>query len=201
MSAGSQRRSLDPLAEAARAAARGDPRAVDKLVLGCGPSVLRVVRKILGMGHPDVDDVAQDAIFAVLDALSGFRGESTVLHFAWRVAALAAINARRRVRLREQIARESVDLDELPGEAPSPATELVAARQRRAFRQLLEELPPVQAEVLALHCVVGLTVEQTAAVTGAPPNTVRSRLLTAKAVLRQRLAADQELLELLKGAS
>jgi RNA polymerase sigma-70 factor (ECF subfamily) len=153
------------------------------------------------MGHPDVDDVAQDAVFAVLDALPGFRGESTVLHFVWRVAALTAINARRRVRLREQIARESVDLDELPGEAPSPATELVAARQRRAFRQLLEELPPVQAEVLALHCVVGLTVEEAAAVTGAPPNTVRSRLLTAKAVLRQRLAADQELLELLKGVS
>jgi RNA polymerase sigma-70 factor (ECF subfamily) len=197
---GGNRRSLDPLAEAARAASAGDARAIDKLVLASGPSVLHVVRKIMGRCHPDVEDVAQDAIFAALDALPGFRGESTVLHFVWRVAALTAINARRRVQLRELIPSECIDLDELPGNVPSPISNVVATRQRCAFRQLLDELPPVQAEVVALHCVVGLTIEETAAATGAPPNTVRSRLMTARSVLRKRLAAYSELFELVKGA-
>jgi RNA polymerase sigma-70 factor, ECF subfamily len=162
-----RRGSLDPLAEAARAASGGDARATEKLVFASGPSVLRVVRKIMGTCHPDVDDVAQDAIYAALDALPRFRGESTVLHFIWRVAALTAINARRLVRLRELVPSECIDLDELPGNAPSPMSNVVAARQRRAFRQLLDELPPAQAEVMALHCVVGLTIGETAAATGA----------------------------------
>ncbi len=51
-----------------------------------------------------------------------------------------------------------------------------------------------------MHCVAGLTVEETAAATDVPPNTVRSRLIATKAVLRQRLASDSELVDLLRGA-
>ncbi len=73
--------------------------------------------------------------------------------------------------------------------------------QREALRQLLDELPPEQAEALAMHCVLGCTVEETAAATGVPINTVRGRLVTAKSALRKILAENSELSDLLRGAS
>ncbi len=73
--------------------------------------------------------------------------------------------------------------------------------QREALRQLLDELPPEQAEALAMHCVLGCTVEETAAATGVPINTVRGRLVTAKSALRKILTENSELSDLLRGAS
>jgi RNA polymerase sigma-70 factor (ECF subfamily) len=189
----------DPLAGMARAAARGNVKAIESFVLACGPSVLRVVRRILGSRHPDVEDVAQDAMFAAIEALPGFREECRVLHFVWRVAALTAMNARRRLQLRQLISHGGAD--EHPSHELSPMGQALAARRCEAFRQLLDELPVVQAEALALHCALGYTVEETAASTGVPPNTVRSRLIAGKTALRQRVAEDAELLELLQGAS
>jgi RNA polymerase sigma-70 factor (ECF subfamily) len=75
---------------------------------------------------------------------------------------------------------------------------LAAARRRAALRRLLSELPELQAEVLALHTVLGYTVEETAAVTGAPLNTVRSRLRAALSALRQAVLADSARLELVR---
>ena len=59
-------------------------------------------------------------------------------------------------------------------------------------------LPGLQAQALALHCVAGCTVAEIAEATGAPLQTVRSRLRLARRALRLRLAAEPTLLELLE---
>jgi Sigma-70 region 2 len=59
----------DALATLARAAGRGDRAAIRTFLVTVGPHLLRVVRRVLGAQHPDVDDVAQDSAFAVMDAL------------------------------------------------------------------------------------------------------------------------------------
>jgi RNA polymerase sigma-70 factor (ECF subfamily) len=191
----------DALSELADAAMAGDARAIEAFVKAAGPPVVGVARKILGVCHPDVEDVVQEALFAALDALPRFRRECSVLHFVCRVAVLTSMNARRRLRLRELIASDSIDVDERPGDDPTPMGHALSARRRDAFRRLLDDLPPEQAEVLALHCVLGYTVAETALSTGVPANTVRSRLITAKNVLRQRMAADAQLSELMRGVS
>jgi DNA-directed RNA polymerase specialized sigma24 family protein len=61
------------------------------------PHLIRVVRRVLGAEHPEVEDVAQQAALAVLDGLRRFRSETTNLHLACRVAVLTAANTRRRV--------------------------------------------------------------------------------------------------------
>jgi DNA-directed RNA polymerase specialized sigma24 family protein len=53
--------------------------------------------------------------------------------------------------------------------------------------------------VLALHSVLGYTIEETAQVTAAPIDTVRSRLRNALAKLRARLQKDRALLEVVRG--
>ena len=189
----------DPLKQLTALAARGNPAGVRAWVLAVGPSVLAVVRRILGVRSPEVDDVVQEALMAALGALPEFRGECTVMHFVWRVAALTAMNARRKLHVQARFASADTELDEAACDALSPLGHAHAARRRQAVRALLAELPAAQAEALALHCVLGMTVGEAAAATGVPPNTVRGRLVTAKAALRQRLAADPALEELLRG--
>jgi RNA polymerase sigma-70 factor (ECF subfamily) len=193
----------DKLSELAQAAHAGRPQAVRAFLTTVAPLILRIVRQILGRDHPDVEDIAQEALVATLDALSRFRGECSTGHFVRRIALLTALNARRRLQLRHQLAPHvpAPNADALPGRAASPADQVEAEQRRSLFTDLLDELPAAQAEAIGLHCVLGYTVAETAAATGAPINTVRGRLVAAKAALRQRLAQDSTLCELIKGAS
>ena len=86
----------DELADLAAAAWGGHPRAVRTFLSVVAPHLLRVVRRILGAAHPDIDDVTQEALFQVMGSLGRYRGESSVLRFCSRVAVLTAMNARRR---------------------------------------------------------------------------------------------------------
>jgi Sigma-70 region 2 len=63
----------DALATLAQAAAAGERAAIRTFILTIGPSLLRVVRRVLGPGHSDVDDVTQECTVAVMDALPGRR--------------------------------------------------------------------------------------------------------------------------------
>lgn len=191
----------DPLAELVGPVIDRNPAAIEAFVRVAAPTVLRVVRQILGSQHSEVADVVQESLFSAIEALQAFDGRCTVRHFVWRVAALTAINARRRLRLREQITALSSRADEVASDDPSPFNLILARRRREAFRSLLDELSGVHSEVLALHCMLGFTIVETAQATGVPVNTVRSRLLAAKAALRERLHQDPELWELVQGAS
>ena len=180
-----------------------EPQTTQLFLRKVAPVVLRVVRQVLGGAHPDTEDVVQEALVGILDALPRFRGECSALHFVRRVGLLTAMNARRRFRLRQQIAPmvEPPPADSFPGGGRSPAEDVDAERRRALFLSLLDELPQAQAEALGMHCLLGYTVAETAAAAGAPINTVRGRIVTAKAALRARLAADPVVREIVRGAS
>lgn len=193
---------LDPHWALARAASRGEPASVGALLEHLLPPMLRVVRQVLGTTHPDAEDVLQESAFGLVEALPSFRHECSVRHFACRVALLTALNARRRFQLRERLtpSAPAADIEAIVGDERFRA-DLLAGRRRAVLLQLLNELPQPQAEVLALHCVLGYTVVETAQATGVPPNTVRGRLVSAKTALRDALALDTELEEQLRAWS
>jgi RNA polymerase sigma-70 factor (ECF subfamily) len=189
----------DPLKSLVSAALAGDSNAERTLLVTVGPSLLRAVRGVLGQAHPEVEDTLQDSMAALHAALPAFRGECGTLHFACRVAVQTALSARRRAgyRSRHTPSVSPDELSELPGDERSPAEAQAAATRRAALRRLLDELPPVQAEALVLHVVLGYSVDETARAMGSPRNTVRSRLRAALAALRTRVGADGVLLEIL----
>jgi RNA polymerase sigma-70 factor (ECF subfamily) len=111
------------------------------------------------------------------------------------------LNARRRHQLREHLVpRADTDVEDAAA-TNTPADAVHEKRWLRGFEALLDELPAPQAEVIALHCILGYTALETAEVCGVPVNTVRGRLVSAKAALRKRLSADSALEELLRGVS
>jgi RNA polymerase sigma-70 factor, ECF subfamily len=184
--------------------ANGDATAQRTLLVALGPALLRVIRAVLGSKHPDVEDALQEAMVGIHGALAGFRGESTITHFACRIALKTALKVRRYAAYRKQttLAGKGAHIEELAiAFAPDSSEALAATERREILRELLCELPTAQAEVLGLHTMLGYSIEQTAAVTGAPVNTVRSRLRNALAALRDRVNADETLLELLRGGA
>jgi RNA polymerase sigma factor (sigma-70 family) len=190
---------VDPLAQLAREAREGDVHAQRRLLEAVAPAVLASLRMVLGPSHPDLEDVLQEALLGLLRGLAGFRGESTVLHFARSVATKRAIEVCRRQRTTARKLEHARQLD-VP-EPPTPRETIVANRQRLHLRELLEELPEVQANALAMHVVLGHSLEEIANATGVPVNTVRSRLRLAKQALRRRIDSDPSLGELLEETS
>jgi RNA polymerase sigma-70 factor (ECF subfamily) len=187
----------DELLPLARAAAAGQREALTTLVMAIGGAMMRTVRKVLGTEHPDVDDVTQDAIIALVAAIPEFRAQCSVTHFAHRVAVLTAMAARRRSHTRTRYAAPDCEIDDLAEDQASPLARVMAGRRRDLVRQLLDELPEPTAEALALHFVLGYTVDEIAAAAAVPSNTVWSRLRLGKQALRRRLGNDDRLGDLL----
>jgi RNA polymerase sigma factor (sigma-70 family) len=189
-------RAVDDLAALVAGSRRGERDATATLLSAVGPSMLQMVRRVLGGNDPDVEDVFQEALLALVRALSAFRGECSTRHFGCRIATLTALKARRRRRAgtREVLAGD----DEAPGESVDQRDFALASCRRQSLRRLLDELPGAQAEALVLHYIAGLTVEEIAGTLAAAVETVRSRLRLAKTALRERVAADPAMLELLE---
>src|SRR5580692_1160938 len=188
----------DPLAELLVDANAGDRDSLGRILAATAPAVLAVVRVILGSDNPDVPDVAQESLLAVKDALRAFRGEASLTQYARQIAVRTALAARRgrgaRDRLLERYRRESEVAPADPEDDP-----VMRARRTAAFRGLLDDLPEEQAETFALRVVLDYSLDQVAAATGAPVNTVRSRVRLAREKLKQRLERDPELWDMLRG--
>ena len=196
----------DPVAPAtgrlerlAQAAQRRDPTALRELLHAVAPQVLGAARAILGAGAADLEDVAQESMIAFFHALPAFRGESSVGHYACRIAARIAIAARRRERQANQRLDEMGRVSAPPGALMSSLdADALAARRRELLRSLLADIPEEQAESLALRVVMGYSMQEVADATGVPLNTVRSRLRLAKEALRKRIEADAGAAEILE---
>ena len=150
------------------------------------PRVRNLVRYLV-RGDQAVDDLAQEALVAILRGLPGYRGDAPLLAWADRIVVRSTFERRRRERARH--AREGGDL---------PSDEAAALRQsapelaldRRALVAALERLNVQQRDALVLHHVVGMSVPEVADHLEAPIETVRSRLRLGMGALREALALE-----------
>jgi RNA polymerase sigma-70 factor, ECF subfamily len=182
----------------ARQAATGDVAATSRLLRAIAPRAVRVVRAVLGGGHPDVDDVAQQALIAFIQALPAFRGDCDPARYATTIAVRTAIAARRRVRVDHARRDAAADADSMASTDCEPGEELASRRRKDVLRELLARIPVEQAEALAMRAVLGWSLEEIAQQSGAPLNTVRSRLRLAKESLRRTIETEPGLAEALE---
>jgi len=162
------------------AAAAGDRRAAQALCRELLPRVRNLVRYLV-RGDARVDDIAQEAMIAVLRGLGTFRGEGTFDSWVDRVVARSTFATLRRLRAETQPGAEDVAERERDPAEPAPY------EARRELAAALDRLPQEQRQALVLHFSVGMTVPEIAEAVAAPFETVRSRLRLAKAALRDTL--------------
>ena len=186
----------DPYASLVSAAQTGDREALGQLLRVLAPRLRGAARALFGGEHPDLDDVVQDALIAVVKALPAFAGRSTVIHYAYRITVRVALAGKRKSQERVSRYEPVADLDHLEEDGRE---DLLATERRNAVRGLLDALPENQAETMALRVCLGMSLAEVSAATDAPVNTVRSRLRLARGAMRRRIEADATLSELLEG--
>jgi len=189
---------ISPLAQLAREASEGNTEAIASLLKELAPKMIRSVHALMGSAHPDVDDVVQQSLIGLVQALPAFRGECSPAHYASRIVARAAVAARKRAKLRGTRHDDAIDVDTVAEGGEAAHDEVASARRKELVRELLDELPEEQGEVIALRIALGLSLGEVAQATGAPLNTVRSRIRLAKVALRKRIESDPTLLAALE---
>jgi RNA polymerase sigma factor (sigma-70 family) len=179
---------LDQTRDLVLRAATGDQAATRQLLTLVAPAVLRSARLVLGAKSPDAEDVAQQALLAFVEALPTFRGDCHPAGFASRITVHLALSSRRRAARLRLAADEELAGATDQGHPPHDDAGTAAFR-RRCVRDLLARLPHDQAEVLALHVILGHSLQEVSQSTSIPLNTVKSRLRLAKQALRRHLDA------------
>lgn len=175
----------------------GDERALGRVLATLAPTVLRVARAVVGRHAADADDAAQESLIAIAKAIPAYRRQSGFTHYASRIAVRVSMRLRRRQVRHREVADAAAAEPSAAAAAGRTADEDMLRRRRIAhLRALLDELPEAQAEALALRVVLGYSLQEVADATGAPVNTVRSRVRLGREALARRIEGDAELQEL-----
>ena len=163
------------------AAAGGDRAAAEALCRELLPRVRNLVRYLL-RGDARVDDVAQEALIAVLRGLGTFRGDGRFESWVDLVVARTTFAVIRRIRAETQPG-ERAPVEGEAGDGDGGDTYAL----RRELAGALDRLRTDQREALVLHFAIGMTVPEIAEAVAAPVETVRSRLRLGKVALREAL--------------
>ena len=162
----------------------GDQEALGLLVARYTGSVRRVTRAILG----DADDAAQDGLLLALVKLDQHDRTRPFGPWLLRIVANAAIDRRRRRRVRQAVALD----DNLAAGSPLPDAEAERRALGERLRTALSELPERYRTALVLFDVEGYSHAEIAEILGVAPGTVRSAVFHARRRLRQQLGDWKE---------
>ena len=127
------------------------------------------------------EELETEVMLAVWDNAPGFREESRVSTWIFGIAYKMALRRLTRERLKPATSER---LDQLTVEADT------TAETEDWVRQAILCLPPVQRITVMLVFYLGLTYEETAAVTDCPINTVKTRMFHARRKLKEFLEAS-----------
>lgn len=175
--------------EAARLerARNGDVAERDALVRAHIDDVYRTALRVLG--DPDLAaDATQDTFLNAMQAIAGFRGDSSVRTWLLRIA----VNAARTI-ARRRGGRREVDLDqagEVPGRTPDAADRAVALDEAARVEQALARLPEKQRLCVSLRVHEDLSYAEIGRIVGCSEAAARVNYHYGVQRLREVLGDD-----------
>jgi RNA polymerase sigma-70 factor, ECF subfamily len=186
---------------ATRVAADQDAGAFEALMRRHNQRLFRVARAILG-DDADAEDALQDAYLDAYRHMSEFRREAQLLTWLTRIVVNHSL-----MRLRKQKRQGTVvslhapfgaddardrELADETAEPPSHAA--LRAEVRRVMERRIDDLPLAFRTVFIMRDVEDMSVQETADALGIPAATVRTRLFRARALMREALARDLDII-------
>ena len=156
------------------------------------PKIVGYLRRLVG--DAEAEDVAQEAFVKISRSLDGFRGESRLSTWIYRIATNAALDHLRRPSTKlfsrqEQGADEGdgPDDDPLVDGAPLHDTLLIRKEMTDCIRGLVNDLPENYRTVLVLADLEGFTNAEIGDVLGLSLDTVKIRLHRARLQLKKSM--------------
>ena len=170
----------------------GNVQALDRLIAGVRPAVLRYCRSRLATyagGVDAADDVAQETCIAVVRVLPSYRRQGPPF-----AAFVYAIAANKIADMQRRFSRSALLIEEFPDQvepSPTPEDRAIATFDVRAANQLLALLPERMREVLLLRAA-GVGAATIGEKLGMSANAVRVAQHRASARLRELIAGSEE---------
>jgi RNA polymerase sigma-70 factor (ECF subfamily) len=172
----------------------GDEAAATQFYRRVRPQVDATVQRMLGARDSDSEDIVQVSLIELVKSIHNFRGECSLDSWISRVTAHVVCKQIRRRRLERGIF------------APAPADVADGARSANALvaRNLLERIrghlacmEEGKALAFVLHDVCGFDLKEASHVLGVSVAATQKRLVRGRREVRERLAADPDLVEML----
>jgi RNA polymerase sigma-70 factor, ECF subfamily len=178
-------------ADLVAAARRHDESAIRTLIRQHNRMLFRLTRSIL-RDDDEAEDAVQATYVKAFTHLASYRGDSSFGTWLGRIALNEALGRARRERPSISIDRiegNSAEIIAFPMSPPPIDPERSTAEQqmKRVVEHAIDELPPSFRTVLVARLVEGLSVEETAELLDLRPETVKTRLHRARALLRGAL--------------
>ena len=154
--------------------------------------IVRYLTRIVGEG--EAEDVAQEVFVKVHAALGGFRGESSMSTWIYRIATNAGMDHIRsrasRQGLNVELGHDIDELEALPDATPPADTFLIRKDMNECIQGIVKSLPDNYRTVLVLSDLEGLTNAEIGEVLGLSLDTVKIRLHRARARLKKELESQ-----------
>jgi len=186
-----------------------EPTAAERLVTKYGDRAYRLATSITGNGQ-DAEEVVQDAFWAVVRKIDGFRGESAFGSWLYRIVANAAYQKLRTRQSRrrdlswdealpffDEQSRHVVPMTDWSPRVDDPA---VQTELRVALTAAINELPAEYRTVLMLRDVEGLSNPEIAELVGLSVPVVKTRVHRARLFLRKQLGDAMATLDATTGS-
>lgn len=172
-------------------AQQGDRSAFAVLVQQNQSSCRRLAQSILRDSHAAEDEV-QTAYTKALQHIGKFQQESKFSTWLNRIVANQCLMRLRNLRRSrffhlDEEPTEDGAIRELPSHGPSPETEFARREMAQILAYEVRHIPPLMRDVVMLRDVHELPLDEVARRLGISVSAAKSRLLRARAELRQRL--------------
>jgi RNA polymerase sigma-70 factor (ECF subfamily) len=159
------------------------------------PKIVGYLRRLVG--DADAEDVAQEVFVKVGKALEGFRGDSSLSTWIYRIATNTATDHLRKFAPRQALDFPNISPDDdtspdstMPDEgAPVLDTLLIRKDMNECIRGIVDSLPDNYRSVLVLSEFEGLTNAEIAEIASISLDTVKIRLHCARVRLKKELEA------------
>ncbi len=157
------------------------------------PKIVRYLTRLVG--ELESEDAAQETFVKIDRSLEGFRGESSLSTWIYRIATNTAMDHLRKPSSKRSM--QSTEDRDLPGDEdagsaddrPLLDTLLIRKDMNECIRGIVDSLPENYRTVLVLSEFEGLTNAEIAEVLGTSLDTVKIRLHRARTRLRKELQA------------
>jgi len=161
--------------------AQGDRRAIRVLFGRYQLIVYRFVLRLVG-NSASAEDIVSEVFLELWRHAESFEGRARLSTWILAIARNKAVSS---MRGRSELPLDDATAQAIPDEAATAEQTLDAAKRSALLRQCLAQLSPAHREIIDLVYYHEKSVEEVAAIVGAPAATVKTRMFYA----RRRLAA------------
>ena len=160
----------------------GDADAFEELYRQHARRLFSLVVRMVGSAE-DAEDLVQEVFLQAHRKLAGFRGESTLGTWLYRLTMNHCLDHLRGRQAKMRRATESLD-DEDAAEPMAPAPAVPPAISRMDLEKAIAALPPGSRAAFLLHDVEGFEHREIAAILGVSEGTSKSQVHKARLKLR-----------------